>query len=445
MIMMIPFGMVEVKAADSYEDAVDFYENAKNIYHCEFADMNFYYATKGKIGNPDKIRYGSIGWRITATANGKTLFIDVDKDPENPDKKTQMIHIDNQNYNGYSYDLYSISYEAIANLMSNKDSATWNKINESSWVTFSFTAIMSIKPGGETDTVSHVIAEDGKGGVTFDNTTHVYYLGTDEGLAGIQALFTSTDFSPFYKIKQRVENPTLTITYNLNGGKINSTGTALGYSAKNDVLCKNGSEFTQTGKRQGFVYPLTQSAIGLEKTGYKLVSGKEWINDSKYAYNEYVYLTAGAKYFSSNLHQGVATSNQTITLTANWTPITYKLVYHANDGSGNTTTKSCTYGNTYSVLSNMYTYANHTFKGWNTKSDGSGDWYTEGQSVSDLRSVDGETFDLYAIWNPNVYEITIDANGGTGGTGKFYEIFGSIHIFFCRRPNSNYFLEEKYP
>ncbi len=454
MIMTIPFGMTEMKAADSYEDASTFFNSANDDkYRCEFIDDYFYYATKGKIGSADNRRYGSIGWRIIATGNGQSMYVDVARSWNNGTSSYKSEYLEEiqeeQETEGstkYSYNLYRISYSNIAKRMNGKNATLWTEICKGNSVQFQFTAILSVKPGGSTDTTSHIIKELPNGEVTFDNKTHVYYVGTEEGLAGIQALFTSTDFSPFYEIQGRLYNPTLSIQYNVNGGTVKDTiNDGVTYTQSGDVLKKNNLTTIQEVSRHSVFLALDPNQIGLSKPGYQF---SYWKNSCDKALNSHKTLGIDTYHYGGDLCPHLASSleDQTITLTANWTPITYKLVYHANDGSGNTTTKSCTYGNTYSVLSNMYTYANHTFKGWNTKSDGSGDdWYTEGQSVSDLRSVDGETFDLYAIWNPNVYEITIDANGGSGGTGKFYEIFGSIHIFFCRRPNSNYFLEEKYP
>lgn len=62
---------------------------------------------------------------------------------------------------------------------------------------------------------------------------------------------------------------------------------------------------------------------------------------------------------------------------------------------------------------NGYTRYGYEFAGWNTKADGSGTSYNEGQTVKNLTSVDNGTVTLYAQWQKSDSTLNIDTNGGT--------------------------------
>ena len=129
------------KSDDYYKNAETFFNECDDqYYHTDFANQSIYYAVRGKTaGSKNMLRYYTIGWQITAAANGKSMSVDVKRDgnylisePEVPAK------------DGYTYTLFHISYENIAKLMTAKDAATWTTINKSSSVTFYMDAIMSI-------------------------------------------------------------------------------------------------------------------------------------------------------------------------------------------------------------------------------------------------------------------------------------------------------------
>ena len=62
---------------------------------------------------------------------------------------------------------------------------------------------------------------------------------------------------------------------------------------------------------------------------------------------------------------------------------------------------------------NKFSRVGYTFKGWNTKKDGSGASYTDKQSVLDLTQ-NVETITLYALWEANTYTVIFNSNGGEG-------------------------------
>ena len=88
--------------------------------------------------------------------------------------------------------------------------------------------------------------------------------------------------------------------------------------------------------------------------------------------------------------------------------VPYTVTFNANDGTDATTTQGF-YSNTPQALTaNTFTRTGYDFKGWNTKADGSGTNYTDGQTITNL-----EDMTLYAQWLIHTYTITYNLNGGT--------------------------------
>ncbi|PWL20814.1 MAG: hypothetical protein DCO81_04245 [Candidatus Aquiluna sp. XM-24bin5] len=105
---------------------------------------------------------------------------------------------------------------------------------------------------------------------------------------------------------------------------------------------------------------------------------------------------------------------QDVTLYAIWTPVDYTFTYNLNGGGGTIPTAQSENIENTVVVSNVggdVAKANHWFAGWSTESDGSGNSYAPGSTVT--IPIGGET--LYAVWVPNQYRISYNANGGTGG------------------------------
>lgn len=107
---------------------------------------------------------------------------------------------------------------------------------------------------------------------------------------------------------------------------------------------------------------------------------------------------------------------------AQFTANTYTIEYDANDGqyygsaTGSTTSSSHTYDEAKNLTSNGFSRAGFDFAGWNTAADGSGSFYTNGQSVTNLSDTQDATVTLYARWTAHELTITLDDNGGSGGS-----------------------------
>ena len=111
------------------------------------------------------------------------------------------------------------------------------------------------------------------------------------------------------------------------------------------------------------------------------------------------------------------TDNDTVTMSAQWTPISYHIVFDKNrtDAIGTTEAMDMEYDTTKTLTPNGYTSASSKFATWNTKPDGSGETYSNKQEVKNLVETDGGTVTLYAQWSTNTYTVTF-VDGLTGKT-----------------------------
>ena len=105
-------------------------------------------------------------------------------------------------------------------------------------------------------------------------------------------------------------------------------------------------------------------------------------------------------------------TGEPVTLYAQWRPNSYTIKYYTSYGTGTMPTQSATYDQPVTLRDNAFTRVGHVFAGWNTRADGSGTSYTDGQTVENL-AASGTAY-LYAQWTPDSYEIEFDPNGGEG-------------------------------
>ena len=153
----------------------------------------------------------------------------------------------------------------------------------------------------------------------------------------------------------------------------------------------NGTEATViiSGKKEG------------SQLQYKIGDTGEWQNIES---GQSVTVPAGTT-LEAGLFDG--TERETISKTAN---LTYTLAYNGNGATGGTMTNSShTYGTAKNLTTNGFSKDGYTFKGWNTKADGTGQAYADGESVTNLSSTNGETVTLYAQWEGTLMFSNISA------------------------------------
>lgn len=103
----------------------------------------------------------------------------------------------------------------------------------------------------------------------------------------------------------------------------------------------------------------------------------------------------------------------------------YTVTYHWNDGTGKTEKQTYTDGDTLALIADTPTREGYTFDGW-FSNDG---YIADGNiEIKDTDAIEvTANMDLFAHWEPDTYQITYDANTGTGtmtaGTAKHGEDF----------------------
>lgn len=103
----------------------------------------------------------------------------------------------------------------------------------------------------------------------------------------------------------------------------------------------------------------------------------------------------------------LSTDTQDLTFYAKIVPITYQMVYCSNDGKADTVTSVAVYDRVTTLKNNQFQREGYEFAGWNTKADGTGVAYREGQPVINLTTVAGDIIYLYAQWT----EVTEEMKG----------------------------------
>lgn len=396
----------KANAATSYSNAREFYYSTggddTKAYHIEVYNGVVYYATKAKLASSSSnLKYQTIGFDIKLTGNGRSTTFAVKRGGS-------LGLVNSTSADGFEYLLYSIPYSRLVELAQTHDPSGCSGLFDGMGINMFMNAIITTKRG---TTLHGNVEENGSGGLTESGT--VWHLNNASHLAAARSTFSGHTFETYININKFLVNNQLTISYNLNNGTVTSTG----YSVSSDGTLYKGSAKQTTKARQMQSFNLISTTlIGATRTGYHLDNGKEWAYSGK-AYSQ------SASYMPSDFSADVSSGNKSITVNANWIPNTYTVVYDANGGEGYMNTSAFTYDTASNLRAFNYTKLGYHMasNAWNTKPDGTGTSYTNEQAVMNLTSQNGGTVTLYAQWEPDVYTITTNTMGGTGGTQKFYE------------------------
>ena len=107
---------------------------------------------------------------------------------------------------------------------------------------------------------------------------------------------------------------------------------------------------------------------------------------------------------------GIITIQKNTTISSHAKSKELILAFDANGGTGTMPNQTIVYGTATNLSANTFTKTGYTFTGWNTKADGSGTSYTDGQSILITKEDTPKLETLYAQWTANQYEITYDYN-----------------------------------
>lgn len=96
--------------------------------------------------------------------------------------------------------------------------------------------------------------------------------------------------------------------------------------------------------------------------------------------------------------EGNISINRDTILYATWLPISYTVIFDSNYSKNETTSQRLVYDFSATLNKNTFTQDGHKFISWNTKRDGSGTTYQDGQKVLNLTSTEEANVYLYAQW-----------------------------------------------
>ncbi|MBQ7438367.1 MAG: InlB B-repeat-containing protein [Paludibacteraceae bacterium] len=133
---------------------------------------------------------------------------------------------------------------------------------------------------------------------------------------------------------------------------------------------------------------------------------------------------------ASNTAKGNGTNGGTGTVTATFSPNTYRVQFHRNGGAGVTVFQNFTYDVAQNLTANSYTRTGYNFAGWALTTDGAVT-YANGAEVSNLTTTNEGTFHLYAKWTPKQsaltfdYQISAEGYGASGSIAAVSATYGA--------------------
>ena len=234
------------------------------------------------------------------------------------------------------------------------------------------------------------------GDVTYlsgDYTNVITYKGTINASAGTTLAITGIENSLFNDLAGNYDNfssssfnktftgVTCTATYTLAATNTSFAGLANEYVVSNTAIEPHPTVYFYKGVMNNY------NRVQLtETTNYTLA----WANNT----------TAGTGTVTAT-GTGSYTGSVSTTFPIRWS--TYTFHFHGNGSIGIPTTGSMSdqvfeYGVAQNLTANAFSREGFTFAGWNTQPDGSGQSYSDGQSIIGLTTEDGAIIDLYAQW-----------------------------------------------
>lgn len=258
--------------------------------------------------------------------------------------------------------------------------------------------------------------------VTGAKTVNIYYVGKK---------YTQTLY--FYKdnVKDSTKTKTYDIAYDTTFNAYEHRGDSSFGEAYEYASIGTGS-WTVTGAGSTNIYYKKKSyteTLNFYKNGtYKKSKTYTAYHGDTFDAASHANDMVGDNDFAHCHYNSIDCSSWTVPNDGTYTNVYYvwdrlKVVYkgNGNDG-GSTSDSSVSYGSTVNIASNGFTKIGYSFNGWNTKSDGTGTSYSEGQTFTSNPSENEETLTLYAQWKKNKYSVSIIKGTGissVSGVGTY--------------------------
>ena len=157
-------------------------------------------------------------------------------------------------------------------------------------------------------------------------------------------------------------------------------------SGYNIVYNSNGGSGFIDSQTVKYSENVTLASYGFTKPGYTLLG---WSTNAS---------ATTATYSPAQSVSGLAEGNgATVTLYAVWSENKYTVQFNANDGSGNVTSKTVRYSESFALPSEIGSNAG-TLLGWSTSAYATTADYQPGQTVSKITNENNAVITLYAVW-----------------------------------------------
>ena len=167
-------------------------------------------------------------------------------------------------------------------------------------------------------------------------------------------------------------------------------------------------DWTWTMENQTFTYDITWT---LNRNAFT----KTW-----YEFSGWIYWTTWYT-DKQNVSNLTTTDGETVTLTAQWTPITYTISFSWNAADATWTapdTINAEYDSGDIAPDNSFTLTGYTFTWWNTESNGSGTLYATWAELKNLTTTSGKDVKLYAQWEVNIHKLSFVVDWATIQSGN---------------------------
>ena len=262
------------------------------------------------------------------------------------------------------------------------------------------------------------------GGGTFDSGTTAYstatastgyhltkYIGTISNGSGTDTWTSCAGLTTHQETWLMNADRTITVYadpnyavlfYYPNGGTLNNSTYLISTGSYPGSIRSTSTEILQTVSYGESADPFNATTFGLTRLGYifkgwAIATSADGITstvlDQDTQYPATTYVSYGNKNNSvANAH------NFPCCLYAAWTANTYTIKYNGNGNTGGSTSSSThTYDEAKPLTENGFTKTGYVFQGWATSASGPV-VYTNGQSVKNLTSTNGDVINLYAVW-----------------------------------------------
>ena len=262
--------------------------------------------------------------------------------------------------------------------------------------------------GGETSVTNKNVTFGSEYGLNYDSTKEPLPTPTKDGHTFLGWYLDDEDLIVDSTIVSTEENHTLKAEWK-----------AITYIVKYD---KNGAEGgTTVSSTHTYDKAQNLTANGYTYEGYRFKSWNTKEDGTGTSYAD-----------KASVKNLTTTDGATVTLYAQWEPITYTVIYNGNGAtSGSTESSEHVYGKGEALTPNGYAKTGYIFMGWNTAADGNGKSFDDKEVVKNL-TVE-ESITLYAQWEPITYTIVYDGNGATGRfNNKFISYLRCSKKFNCK-------------